>query len=323
MADPLISILIPCYNAAPWVEDTLRSACAQTWPNLEIIVVDDGSSDDSFRLASPFQSPRCQIVRQTHSGASAARNHAFTYSRGEFIQYLDADDLLAPDKLEQQMRIARHAGKQVLSFGSIRHFHDSPDEEARKVHPACLLSGDSDPCEFLASLWSNDGPLDMVQTSQWLTPRGMIEKAGPWDESLSVDDDGEFFARVVLSANTVAAAPLAWSHYRKFRNGANLSARSDLASSMRAAQLKAAHLLHRSPGPRARRAVQRLVTREIIKAYPKFTALVQDGSSFLGHHGLRLSDRLEGSPWFSRLYPIIGWKAARWLQSQRPIASRR
>ncbi|MEY4916996.1 MAG: hypothetical protein RL616_909 [Verrucomicrobiota bacterium] len=100
---PLVSILIPAYNSEQWLADTLRSALAQTWANKEIIVVDDGSRDGTLALARSFESLGVKVATQNNSGASAARNHAFRLSQGEFIQWLDADDLLAPGKITSQM----------------------------------------------------------------------------------------------------------------------------------------------------------------------------------------------------------------------------
>src|SRR5262249_15570247 len=98
MPAPLVSILIPAYNAEPWIADTLRSALAQTWPNTEIIVVDDGSRDETLKVARQFECAKLRVITHKNQGAAATRNVAFSLSRGEYIQWLDADDLLAPDK---------------------------------------------------------------------------------------------------------------------------------------------------------------------------------------------------------------------------------
>src|ERR1700761_9459971 len=103
---PLVSILIPAYNAEKWLVDTLESAIAQTWPQKEIIVVDDGSTDRTLAIARHFERSAVRVVTQPNQGAAAARNKAFSLSRGEYIQWLDADDLLSSEKVEHQMRAA-------------------------------------------------------------------------------------------------------------------------------------------------------------------------------------------------------------------------
>ena len=100
---PLVSILIPAYNAEKWIAYTLESASAQTWPRKEIIVVDDGSRDRTAEVARRFASKEVSVVSIANQGAAAARNHALQLSQGDYIQWLDADDLLAPDKIERQL----------------------------------------------------------------------------------------------------------------------------------------------------------------------------------------------------------------------------
>ena len=104
---PLVSILIPAYNAEEWIADTIQSAIAQTWPRKEIIVVDDGSRDRTAEVARRFASKEVAVVSTENQGAAAARNHALQLSQGDYIQWLDADDLLAPDKIERQLAALR------------------------------------------------------------------------------------------------------------------------------------------------------------------------------------------------------------------------
>ena len=101
---PLVSILIPAYNAEAWISDTIRSAMAQTWPRKEIIIVNDGSTDQTWRVARQFESKDVFVVDRDNQGAASTRNHAFSLSQGDYIQWLDADDLLSPDKVQRQMK---------------------------------------------------------------------------------------------------------------------------------------------------------------------------------------------------------------------------
>jgi glycosyltransferase involved in cell wall biosynthesis len=111
---PLVSILIPAYNAETWIADTIKSAIAQTWVDKEIIVVDDGSTDQTLAVARQFASKEVAVVTQQNQGASAARNHALSLSQGDYIQWMDADDLLSPDKVEKQM--GAQIKRRMLSF---------------------------------------------------------------------------------------------------------------------------------------------------------------------------------------------------------------
>src|ERR1700751_2842411 len=111
---PLVSILIPAYNAQPWIADTIRSAIAQTWQHKEIIIVDDGSSDRTAAVARRFASRDVAVVTTENQGAAAARNRALQLSQGDYIQWLDADDLLAPDKIERQLAALDEGGDRRL-----------------------------------------------------------------------------------------------------------------------------------------------------------------------------------------------------------------
>src|SRR4051812_4429061 len=104
----LVSILIPAFNAQRYVAATLQSALGQTWPNTEVIVVDDGSRDRTLEICRTFQGARCKVISQPNQGAVAARNAAYQAAQGQFVQWLDADDLLDPLKIERHMRVALH-----------------------------------------------------------------------------------------------------------------------------------------------------------------------------------------------------------------------
>src|ERR1039458_1119717 len=95
---PLVSILIPAYNAEEWIGDTIRSSVGQTWPRKEIIVVDDGSRDRTAEVARRFASKEVAVASVKNQGAASARNHALRLCQGDYIQWLDAADLLAPDQ---------------------------------------------------------------------------------------------------------------------------------------------------------------------------------------------------------------------------------
>jgi glycosyltransferase involved in cell wall biosynthesis len=105
MKDPLISVVIPCHNASAFIGRTLETACAQTYRNLEILVVDDGSTDDTVELirARMAVDDRIRLIRQPNLGVAAARNRAMTEARGDLIAPLDADDLWHPEKIRQQV----------------------------------------------------------------------------------------------------------------------------------------------------------------------------------------------------------------------------
>lgn len=102
---PLVSVIIPAYNAEATLAETLASVCAQTYRNLEIIVVDDGSRDMTHALAERAAQgdPRIRALRQDNAGVAAARNHGIREARGDFVAFVDADDIWLPEKTRMQM----------------------------------------------------------------------------------------------------------------------------------------------------------------------------------------------------------------------------
>ena len=207
---PLVSILIPSYNAERWIGDTIRSALAQTWPRKEIIIVDDGSRDRTLSVAQQFASGNVLVVSQPNQGASAARNKGYELCQGDYIQWLDADDLLSPDKVAKQMAAAQqYQDKRTLLSSAWGYFMYRPSR-----------------AEFLpTSLWCDLSPVEWLlgkmgqnlhmQTATWLVSRELTEAAGPWDTRLSLDDDGEYFCRVVLASNAIRFVADAKVFYRE------------------------------------------------------------------------------------------------------------
>src|ERR1017187_5622192 len=115
---PLVSILVSAYNAEEWISYTLQSAVAQTWPRKEIIVVDDGSTDGTAEVARRFASKEVTVISTENHGLSAGQNHAYAQSQGDYIQFLDADDLLAPDKIERQLASLQESDSRRILLSS-------------------------------------------------------------------------------------------------------------------------------------------------------------------------------------------------------------
>ena len=105
-AEPTVSVIIPCYNGAAFLPETLQSVLDQTHPPLEVLVIDDGSTDRSVEIAASF-GPPVRSISQKNQGESVARNRGLTEARGEWVAFLDADDLWQPSKLERQLAAAR------------------------------------------------------------------------------------------------------------------------------------------------------------------------------------------------------------------------
>jgi glycosyltransferase involved in cell wall biosynthesis len=243
-----VSILIPCHNAEKWVGATIQSALDQTYKKAEVIVVDDGSTDNSYSIAKAFESQNVKVVRQEQSGPGAARNRAFELSSGEYIQYLDADDVLDRFKVERQMRRLMN-GTETVACAKWAKFSDDLSKPRFVDDP---IKSDMAPLEWL---WCLVQKRYMMPYHGWLTPRSIIEAAGPWNPRLRLHDDAEFFCRVVLKAKTITYVPDAIVYYRvaNAQSVSNSKGRQALESAFNVAMSIADHVLAVLDGPIARK----------------------------------------------------------------------
>ena len=205
----LVSILIPAYNAQKWIRKTMESALNQSWPHKEILVVDDGSTDRTSRILKTFESGTVKVVRQQNSGGPAARNTALLHAQGDFVQWLDHDDLLDPDKIKKQLQSKKYDGDPAtLLSGSFAQFYFNTARASFVVGP---LWRDLDPIDyFLVKFGQNT----WIHPSVWLVSRQLTKAAGPWSEIRSPYDDGEYFSRVVSASKGIVFVPEAKSYWR-------------------------------------------------------------------------------------------------------------
>ena len=292
---PLVSILIPAFNAQPWIADTIKSALAQTWPAKEIIiVVADASTDQTLLIARRFTSKTVSVVIRPHRGAAAARNEAFSMCQGDYIQWLDADDLLAPEKIARQMQAVKQChSKHTLFSSAWGHFMYRTSKA--KFSPTPLWC-DLSPEEWLLRKMGQN--LHM-QPATWLISRELAEAAGPWDTRVSVDEDGEYFCRLVLASDGIRFIPDAKVFYRVSGSGSyTYRAISDRDGRLHSIQLQAGHLLSLSDCERARSACLSYLQTSLIHFYPERMDIVKQ----LEQLAVTLGGRLQ--------MPRLRWKYA-------------
>ncbi len=211
---PLVSIIIPAYNAQKWIKETITSALNQTWKNKEVIIVDDGSTDSTFDIASEFKSSNVKIVRQRNAGACQARNKALAFAQGDWIQWLDADDLIAPDKIELQLSNHEYLeDPEVLLSCSWGEFYYRP--QSVRLIPSPLWQ-DLDAVDWLVLRLKSQC---LMPLHSFLVSRRLTERAGPWNEKLVRNQDGEYIFRVVSRCRAVKFVRQARCYYRKANPG--------------------------------------------------------------------------------------------------------
>ncbi|MGI4885362.1 MAG: glycosyltransferase family 2 protein [Janthinobacterium lividum] len=310
MAYSTVSILIPAYNAADYIEETLKSVLAQSWPDIEIIVVDDGSKDATLAKAQQFEGEKVRVVTQANAGASAARNLAFSLARGEYIQYLDADDLLHPDKIQAQMQCLAKQPNTVLSSSAWAKFYTVPDETT--LRPTAIWRDYAQPTNWLVDAWQN---MVWMQPSAWLAHRTLIAAAGPWNEELTLHDDGEFFCRVLLQCSAVKFCPSAKSFYRKGLSESLSSTRSAQAilSHLSVCLLYETHLLGKLDTELTRRACANNFQRFIYEHYPLHKELREVADDHVRKLGGSTVKPIS-TPLFKIIDELVGWKVSKKMQ---------
>jgi hypothetical protein len=188
----LVSIIVPCYNAERWLGAALDSALSQTWPSVEVIVVDDGSSDGSLALAQSYGS-RIRLDSGPNRGPAGARNRGLELATGRWVQFLDSDDLLLPRKLEDGLLVAD--GPQDIPFSELMPFGRPPPSRAAQL--GAWLAGPPapfDPVRPLVTALTYE-----IQTSQPLFPTALLRQVGGFRSELRWLEDIDLNVRLVLA----------------------------------------------------------------------------------------------------------------------------
>lgn len=312
----LVSILIPAFNAERWIGDCIESALAQTHSEKEIIVVDDGSEDRTYLRATQYR-PAVRVERQAHRGACAARNTALSVARGGFIQWLDADDLLASDKIERQLtHVTSDRSTDVLLSCPWGGFVACP-ERAKFV--ATPLWEDLDPVEWLyrkidRGVW--------MAPETWLVSRELTRRAGPWNERLARDQDGEYFCRVLGQSKGVRFVPEA-RVFKRLRIAGSISAATTVSDEKFESTLKMLEwylttLLAKEDSKRTRSACLKLLNRWPTYFYPERSDLFERLQAMARELGGDIpAPRLPGK--YRALQLCFGWRAAKRARVVLPL----
>jgi len=242
-APSLVSIIIPCFNNDRYVGEAIDSALRQTYPRVEVIVIDDGSTDGSAAVIGSFgEQIRCE--RTPNRGVSAARNRGIAMARGEFVQFLDADDLLLPDKVAACMR-GFSEGTDVV-FAGRRYFTDPGEEPkvfARLGRIVRNIAGF--PGRTPSIRWDPSDPLEYLLRASIGVPVPLhkvesLRNVGGFNEDLRNNEDVELHVRLALAGNRFSriAPVLVLCRHHSSPSRARYDPRASLEA------LKAAHVMY-------------------------------------------------------------------------------
>jgi glycosyltransferase involved in cell wall biosynthesis len=218
------SVIIPCFNAARWIEETIQSVIRQTTPQseIEIIVVDDGSKDESVRRIQAIQAANLRLIQIPNHGASYARNVGTAASRGEFIQYLDADDLLFPEALQVRRQALNNQSADVV-YGRYERLIERENGvfETGPVVGQKMAEVSPDPeLAAFSSFW--------VPPVALMYRRTIVEKIGAWNRALPVIQDARFLQDAAYFNARFVYVPEVLGAYRVHRKGSLSKKNADL-----------------------------------------------------------------------------------------------
>ena len=301
------SILIPVYNSEKYVSEAIESALSQTYNNIEIIIVDDGSTDRSWEIIESYRERYPALIKtcvQENKGACRARNKAFELSSGNYIQYLDADDLLASNKIEQQIKLINERDDVVATCSFNKFKSDPVDSLIRKQ---LIDKKYENATDWLIDAWLGGG---VGQTSIWLTPRNIVDQTGKWDETLKVNQDGDYFCRVLLNTNEIIYCPTTQIYYRDTPNSLHKNFNYNTCVSMiYSYENYVKYLSKRVDTPKIKIALAANFSSFYSYVYPNFPDLLKRAEDNIKDLGFNTFPIVGGNK-FKKLGGMVGFKNA-------------
>jgi glycosyltransferase involved in cell wall biosynthesis len=304
----LISIIISAFNAEKYIASTLDSVLQQTYPNIEVIVVNDGSIDNTLTIVEKYKSRGVKLTSQDNRGQDAALNLGYKHSKGEYVKFMDSDDLINPEMIELQINAILSSSDHIAYGEWARFYHNNPSNAN---------------FEYL-DYWKNTDPLEfiiarpegvMLQCGIMLIPRNLIDKVGGWDERLILYNDTEFFNRIILASKGVKFVKGARLYYRSGMSS-SISAqkgRKYFESTLLAIDLIADQLLKKEDSIRIRTFIANLYQDRYFQLFPLYPDLCIDYKNRLLEYP-HSTLKPQGGKIFKFLLFFLGWKITKVVQ---------
>jgi glycosyltransferase involved in cell wall biosynthesis len=249
-----VSLIMPAWRPrADWLLTAVDSALAQRGCTVELIVVDNGNETPVASMLADVRDPRLRIIRTEHGGVSAARNAGIAESRGDYLRFLDCDDVFEPDSTRRLLRLS--TDDTTIAYGATTYC----DAELRPYRTVvCSLEG---------SIVTHGLTDFTVVLPSLLFPRRVVELTGRWDETMTICEDWDFVQRALEHARVRGEAVVA-SHYRRHATSAVGAASIDLAE--RSAERVVANYLDRHPEQRRSAHVRRAAAMRLTTAGDRY-----------------------------------------------------
>lgn len=212
---PLVSVIIPLYNCSSFVSEAVYSALNQTYANIEVIVVDDGSTDDSYSVVSSIVDERLHVYSQLNQGACVARDRGLKESKGEYVKFLDADDVLYPDAIEVQVEQISELGENEEVFGDFDYIDESGCVyQSNKIDVGGFNSTNQD--IWYLSHWH-------MVTATPLQRRTLLERVGGFDVKLQAHQESTLHFSMSINGVKFVYKPHPIVGYRNYQSDTRIS----------------------------------------------------------------------------------------------------
>ena len=306
---PLVSVCIPAYNCEKYIGQALQSVSTQTYPNIEVIIVDDGSIDDTLNVIRRVIDERVKVIITLNKGAAAARNLAYQNSTGEYIIFFDADDLLSPDFIAQQVSRAGFKSNIIVLSGWGRFYHNDLNTFKKEI----ISYKEMNFTTWINTYWHYGNP--MTAPGRVLVPRKLIEETGLWNEELSLNDDLEFFTRVFLKAQRILFCDDAVLYYRSGIGGLS-GHKSDKAYSslLQSINLSISYVMQFCGNDhKIRQSCANLLQGFIYEVYPHHRKLISKAHEQIKQL-VKPNLKFMAGGITSYLITVLGWKLTKWMK---------
>jgi glycosyltransferase involved in cell wall biosynthesis len=305
MDNPIITIITTVYNKEKYLEQAILSVLNQSFKKYEWIIVNDGSIDNSENIILSFDDRRIQYFKTKNQGQSKASNFALKYSKGRYIKFFDADDIMNLTHLEEQLMKMGNNSNILVSCKWGRFYEQYPDNVVFKPE---LVWRDLTSLEWMKIALSQKS--DMMPAWLWLIPSDVITKVGGWDEMLTLNNDFEFSMRLLSSVSEVKFCEKAQMFYRSGIK--SLSTMTNLKyqhSAFLSCQLGGNYLIHLEDTSLTRRLIANRYKQLLFRIYPhniELSKQIEKKIILLGGSNIKM----DGGKLFLVFRTFLGWKNA-------------
>jgi len=297
-----VSVIIPLHNSEAYITQTIDSCLAQTHDNIEIIVVENGSKDQGYQIVKSIDDKPLSVFQITTPNAAAARNYGYKKATGAYIIFLDADDVMAPNKIELQLKALSKKPKGFIACCAWAKFKTNTKEAIITPQKVWNIQN---PIDWCLQSWMGEG---MMIPGCWLIPKPIIDKVGLWDERLSLHDDGEFMCRVLLASKGNVFVENTVVYYRQVASSLSRQNQSYRAakSALEVCESYRKQVLFVKDGPRVRQALAYNYRRFMYEFHPKHKDLLQQAKQSIQTLDVKNLPLIGGEN-FKKLTKILGF----------------